>query len=792
MKLFSSFRLFLSNLTVLTLLLGSSQLFAAGEPTLTLTAPSVVNTAFTLDMTFSEDVTGFVDGELIAINATVAGFSGSGSAYSATITPQSYGSDIFLIVPSGVAMDIDSNENLSATLVVKTNHLGSVSISGDAVVGSTLSADVSDEDGTSNASFSYQWYSDGAPVGLDVASYLVLITDLGNTISVDVSYNDDLGFAEDISSSPSSVVVSVEQNALNIISSYANHAVAPAPTLSNYTNAGVSDVSFQILALVNIAVANAASSTDVDSAVEIQALVDTVLEGQDNDNDGIPNFLEGDDATDADGDGIANRDDEDSDGDGILDINENDLVLVDIDTDGIADIFDADVGNDGVVDVDKTADANFDGVDDAFATLADVDIDADSDGLPNFLDLDSDNDAVLDTREVGAVDNNRDGLLDIDEELVELPLSDQNDDMLPDFLDVMSDGVSFDIVRAGLQNFDLDDDGIIDSTIDMDNDGIMDVVDNAVGAFGSLRDMDGDGIPNHEDDDDDNDGILDVDENSQAAFFTGLDADADGIDDGVDVEINGTVYGADADGNGVLDSRELDDLDGDGIADHLDFDSDNDGVGDRYDISINVENDVMKAEQGFGLINIYFVLILSLGFVLRVSGKYVALLFLLLFSNAAFAEENTQKWNIGMGMSAIKYQAELVPGLTLTDSTGLGGGISVGRYFNDNFQLQLRYDDLGRAEVNYIATISYEDIALNANYIFSHWKFQGMVPYITGGLHHLKAESTGGLTLEEQDNVDPLFGIGARYAFNNGYLASEFTSYNQDLYAISLSINTLF
>jgi len=58
---------------------------------------------------------------------------------------------------------------------------------------------------------------------------------------------------------------------------------------------------------------------------------------------------------------------------------------------------------------------------------------------------------------------------------------------------------------------DADNDGRLDSTGDEDRDGLIDAVDNAVGAFGSLPDIDGDGIPNHLDDDDDGDGIPDVD-----------------------------------------------------------------------------------------------------------------------------------------------------------------------------------------------------------------------------------------------------------------------------------------
>ena len=57
----------------------------------------------------------------------------------------------------------------------------------------------------------------------------------------------------------------------------------------------------------------------------------------------------------------------------------------------------------------------------------------------------------------------------------------------------------------------------------------------------------------------------------------------DSIDDGIDALINGVVQGLDSNNNGVLDDRELADLDSDGIADYLDVDADGDGIRDDID-----------------------------------------------------------------------------------------------------------------------------------------------------------------------------------------------------------------
>ena len=85
------------------------------------------------------------------------------------------------------------------------------------------------------------------------------------------------------------------------------------------------------------------------------------------------------------------------------------------------------------------------------------------------------------------------------------------------------------------------------------------------------NDPDGDGIANHLDLDSDNDGIPDnVEAQAPASYLapSGIDGNADGLDD---------VYGS-----GLTPV----DTDGDGIADFLDKDSDNDGISDEYESGV--------------------------------------------------------------------------------------------------------------------------------------------------------------------------------------------------------------
>ena len=81
---------------------------------------------------------------------------------------------------------------------------GAPTISGTAQVGETLTAltsGISDADGVANASFTYQWLADDADIsGATTSSYTLVAADAGKTIKVRVSFTDDAGNEESVTS----------------------------------------------------------------------------------------------------------------------------------------------------------------------------------------------------------------------------------------------------------------------------------------------------------------------------------------------------------------------------------------------------------------------------------------------------------------------------------------------------------------------------------------------------------------------------------------------------------------
>ena len=87
---------------------------------------------------------------------------------------------------------------------------GLPAITGTATVGETLSvrmADVSDENGMTGASHSYQWMADDVNIqGATGATYTLADGDQGKPIKVKVSFTDDDGFAESVTSAATAAV----------------------------------------------------------------------------------------------------------------------------------------------------------------------------------------------------------------------------------------------------------------------------------------------------------------------------------------------------------------------------------------------------------------------------------------------------------------------------------------------------------------------------------------------------------------------------------------------------------
>ena len=742
---------------------------------------------------------------------------------------------------------------VTQTLTINVNALAAITIYGRPVVANSLTTDVTDGNGVTSASFTYAWFVDGAPVpGETDSGYLVRESDLGKSIRVDVTFTDDDGL-DNSATNTVGPVISIEQNAWNNITDSVG-AVSAAPTFDDYRNVGLSDLTddelTRILSILNRAVNQQAADGDIDELSELEALVDVILEGQDDDLDGLPNMLEDDGLVDTDRDGIDDRDDVDADNDGIRDNLEIDALvdMADDDSDGIVNLFDFDVDGDGYPDFKDYTDANLNGVIDEFETLSGfiaafvptpavtapvvsaaalapvaaktAEVDTDGDGIINSLDIDADGDGVFDLTEAGLPDADENALVDSGTALIDdyADLPDTDSDGIADFLQLKSNGTDTDLSLGGvLAALDLDLDGMIDITTDVDLDGLADVVDNAIGAFGSAKDFDGDGIPNHLDPDDDNDNISDIEENAELAqFFTGEDADGDGIDDGFDAEINGVTFGTDANGNGVRDDRELPDLDGDGLVDYLDDDADGDGIRDdiddeialpvqlapgatlddldgdgvldTVDPSVNTDIDVKTASKGSMSLGILFLLAGALVLMRRRTRLLVAMPLAIVAghsqaadSQAADGEPQSSNFSFVTSVGLTKFDTDLADTVELTDENSAGFVFGFGYQLTDELAAEATYGILGKAGVN-TGWVDYSSLALYLQYrpeLVSYGKLRGQFKL---GMNRVFYDEADGLNIDNKSADVLTFAVGADYEVN-GTDAVEFmfTSFAEDV-----------
>ncbi|MEG4494677.1 DUF4347 domain-containing protein, partial [Microcoleus sp. D3_18_C4] len=93
----------------------------ATVPTVTLTSasPTTTNAPFLVTATFSESVTGFIDTDVTVANGTVSGFTGTGTTYNFTVTPNADG-PVTVDIPAARATDTAGNNNTAATQLVRT------------------------------------------------------------------------------------------------------------------------------------------------------------------------------------------------------------------------------------------------------------------------------------------------------------------------------------------------------------------------------------------------------------------------------------------------------------------------------------------------------------------------------------------------------------------------------------------------------------------------------------------------------------------------------------------------
>ena len=304
----------------------------------------------------------------------------------------------------------------------------------------------------------------------------------------------------------------------------------------------------------------------------------------DSDNDGIPDIVEAG-GSDTDGDGLvdgvfadANADgwsssfdnnsggtplaDLDTDGDGL-----KNRVDLDADNDGIADIIEAggvDVNNNGRVDNDTDVNLNgfSDVIDKAEGGTSLPVPDTDGDGFSNYLDLDSDSDGIIDNVEGQTtaafleplgVDTDGDGWdnrYDSDNGGTAIALSDKEGDLLPDYLDLNSDGDSYFDWSEGFDD-NLNGDAVDDMMARSDT---WEAANGNPGFYDNSLNADNDKTPDWLEDDD-GDNIINYLDPDNAYY---RDTDGDGLVDILDADNGGTPSTTpDANGNGEYDFRDL-------------------------------------------------------------------------------------------------------------------------------------------------------------------------------------------------------------------------------------------
>ncbi|MBI5915066.1 MAG: hypothetical protein HY842_06785, partial [Bacteroidetes bacterium] len=307
----------------------------------------------------------------------------------------------------------------------------------------------------------------------------------------------------------------------------------------------------------------------------------------DSDNDGIPDLIEAG--------GV------DTDGNGIIDypIPGDPTSMVDGDSDGFASVYDPD---EDVVPGDENSSRSLITYDGIRYSNGDPSSspDFDGDGVLDFLDLDADNDGIADLIEVGGIDQNGDGRIELVTEFEDVNKDGFHDNyvamprVVTEGDGTIIDGRPEDLNNDGSVYLNGDDD--LDNLLnfrdlDTDGDGIQDIVELRLNSY-----------------DQNNDGILDVViDNNGDGFHDNLatsgiiSTDSDGNDnDGVpedDGDSDTTPYGSTiADGSfGETNNQPDVDDDGDGALNFRDVDSDNDGV--RDNLEDRNRNGIVDADE---------------------------------------------------------------------------------------------------------------------------------------------------------------------------------------------------
>ena len=226
-----------------TLTSAATDAVAASQPNSPATGAPIITGTAQVGETLTADTSGIADADglasatfsyqWLADDSDIAG--ATGLTYTLTDSEESKA----ITVQVSFTDDADNEETLSseATGAVDARPnspaTGAPTITGTAQVGETLTANtsgVADADGLSNVQYEYQWLADDSDIaGATNATYTLVAADEGKVIKVRVSFADDAGNDETLSSAATDAVAAASQP---------NSPATGAPTITGTAQVG--------------------------------------------------------------------------------------------------------------------------------------------------------------------------------------------------------------------------------------------------------------------------------------------------------------------------------------------------------------------------------------------------------------------------------------------------------------------------------------------------------------------------------------------------------------------------
>lgn len=578
-------------------------------------APANTNTPYSVTFEFSENVSGFVVGDIAVGNGSAGSFNTvDGNTYTAVITPAAAGT-VTVDLSSAVASDAAGNGNTAATQAVTQFDVSAPTVAIQGVPASTNSSFTATFEFSENVS---GFALGDISVGNGTASNFTTVD--GNTYTALITPTAEGSVTIDVAGSVANDAAGNDNTAASQASSNFDASATSAPSVTiaeDSNNDGL------------IGSAELSGNIDVSVTVPADASAGDVLTVDDgNGNNQIITLGVADIGSSLDvsfvspGDGgslnvTANITDQASNisGNGtdsaVIDLTAPSAPIVEITEDGDNDGEISDLELSGDIDVSVTLPGDAVAGDQVIldfgsgttnTTLSAQNIvdgavsfalsgfgNGDTLTVESYIVDQAGNTGTTSAQDSALVniDSDNDGLTNSQEQALGTNPNQADSDQ-----DGIADAVEIDDVNAPL---DSDGDGTIDALDrDDDNDGLPTLTEN----LGT--DTDSDGTADYLDKDSDGDGIPDEYENGAS----GLDGDADGIDDAFDADLDGipgTDNGfTDANGDGYIDDITLADTDGDGLLDFRDVDSDNDGLSDTVENgATGIDVDADGIDDGF-------------------------------------------------------------------------------------------------------------------------------------------------------------------------------------------------